>query len=442
MEVRHHSTSKKADRQPRHDVKVVWWKRPITWVAGFLSVLGLAIATALGTGIGNGILSDAKGHLASSGPLVAIDEVSPIQTWQDYSFVSPQRLILTSGQLAAMNSQIASSPSAYSNWFLRHGGVIANRGIIEITVHGNASAPVTITDMQVIKHCGQPLTGGTLFYSPSSGAGPFSTDQIGFDLGQQVSIGQYLPAPGPHMLSSGGNFFAKKVITLKPGEPQTLSAFITAENEYCSFKFQLHVASPNEHAVTETITDKGKPFQITTDGREGSIGSANNVPFSSYQVVYAGGSADNENQGSFVQVNPATYRGIGDPSSFPPSTLAQAGVPLGQPAGIFAHGAGFGQVKPSEIFNGGDPTGLIDHIVWKSWGTPEAVGTGMAEYVGPNQSVASGTEEAATVVAFNLGSCGGTFMYRAVEWYFPQHGQTFDPRHYENVCTGSYAPGS
>jgi hypothetical protein len=64
----------------------------------------------------------------------------------------------------------------------------------------------------------------------------------------------------------------------------------------------------------------------------------------------------------------------------------------------------------------------------------------MSDYVGPSQSVATGTEEPATVVAFRRGTCHGQLMYQAVEWYFPQHGQRFDPHRYENICTGAYAP--
>lgn len=142
------------------------------------------------------------------------------------------------------------------------------------------------------------------------------------------------------------------------------------------------------------------------------------------------------------------------PAVFPPVMLLAVALicaacgtsppapPLGRPAGVFAHGAGFGQVRPSKIFNGGDPTGLVSHITWKSWGGPRAVGTGTSDYVGPTQSVATGTEEAVTVVAFNLGTCDGKQMYRAVEWYFPQHGQTFSPGRYENVCAGAYVPGA
>ncbi len=123
----------------------------------------------------------------------------------------------------------------------------------------------------------------------------------------------------------------------------------------------------------------------------------------------------------------------------PPSS--PAAVPrLGQLTGDFAHGQGFGQVKPARIFNGGDPTGLVTHVTWSSWGGPRAQATGTSEYVGPSQSVATGRPATATVVAFDLGTCDGKLMYQAVEWYFPQHGQSFSPHHYENICTGSYVP--
>jgi hypothetical protein len=127
------------------------------------------------------------------------------------------------------------------------------------------------------------------------------------------------------------------------------------------------------------------------------------------------------------------------PASPPPTPPPAAAATLGQPAGDFAHGSsGFGQVKPSKIFNGGDPTGLVTKVVWSSWGGAQATATGTSDYVGPNQSVAQGTEQSATVVAFNLGTCDGKLMYQAVEWYFPQHGQAFNPNQYENICTGTY----
>jgi hypothetical protein len=129
------------------------------------------------------------------------------------------------------------------------------------------------------------------------------------------------------------------------------------------------------------------------------------------------------------------------PSSAAPSGPAAAPV-LGQLTGIFAHGTGFGQARPAEVFNGGDPTGLVSKITWQSWGGATATGTGTSTYVGANQPVAAGTPQRATIVAFNLGTCAGKLMYQAVEWYFPQHGQSFSGSHYENVCAGTFVPSS
>jgi hypothetical protein len=128
-------------------------------------------------------------------------------------------------------------------------------------------------------------------------------------------------------------------------------------------------------------------------------------------------------------------------SAPPQSSPAPAAVPvLGRLAGIFAQGQGFGQVKPVKIFNGGDPTGLVTGVVWSSWGGARATASGTSDYVGSGQSVASGTQKPVTVVAFKLGTCHGTLMYKAVEWYFPGEGGAFNPHQYENICTGSYVP--
>ena len=138
---------------------------------------------------------------------------------------------------------------------------------------------------------------------------------------------------------------------------------------------------------------------------------------------------------------PATPPAGPAPAASPASAGSSAAVPvLGRLAGLFAQGAGFGQVKPAKIFNGGDPTGLVTKLAWSSWGAAKATGSGMSDYVGPGQSVATGTQQPVTVVAFDLGICHGTLMYRAVEWYFPGQSQVFSPSQYENICAGHYVP--
>ena len=119
-------------------------------------------------------------------------------------------------------------------------------------------------------------------------------------------------------------------------------------------------------------------------------------------------------------------------------TVSQGTVPTLGRTGARFEGRGFGQVKPSEVFLGGDPTGDILDIAWSSWGGPEASGTGTSFYVAPNEPTSAATRESATIIAFDRGICDGTYMYESVEWYYPQHGGTFSPSNYVDACTGDY----
>jgi hypothetical protein len=98
---------------------------------------------------------------------------------------------------------------------------------------------------------------------------------------------------------------------------------------------------------------------------------------------------------------------------------------------------GYGHVRPSTIFNGGDPTGLVKDIEWLTWGGSKAVGVGSGFYVAPNQITAEGHRAAAVVVLFRLGTCRGRRAYNAVQWYFPEYGERFNAheRGYK-ICTG------
>lgn len=119
-----------------------------------------------------------------------------------------------------------------------------------------------------------------------------------------------------------------------------------------------------------------------------------------------------------------------------PTATPQAAPVLGRPG---APGqVGYGTARPQKISNDGDPTGTVTDVAWTSWGAAKAEGDGTSAYVGPGRFTADATEEKAHVVAFNLGICGGTLMYQAVEWYFPQHGQKFDPASYHDICTGGF----
>lgn len=124
-------------------------------------------------------------------------------------------------------------------------------------------------------------------------------------------------------------------------------------------------------------------------------------------------------------------------TSFPLMSGAVSILTLGlqwDPSG----GAGYGTVKPHEVSNGGDPTGVVSGIIWHSWGGAKAIGIGKSDYVPPGQTVAGGRLENVRIVAFQPGLCAGRSVYRAVEWYFPEHSQAFHPGTYINACTGAY----
>jgi hypothetical protein len=126
----------------------------------------------------------------------------------------------------------------------------------------------------------------------------------------------------------------------------------------------------------------------------------------------------------------------GVPASATASPAATQQVPvLGQSR---TDTQGYGSARPTTLDNGGDPTGVVTNVSWQSWGGAQATGTGLAYYDPPNVPVAQATQEQATVVAFDLGTCQGQYMYQAVEWYFPESGGSFDATNYLDVCSWTY----
>jgi hypothetical protein len=59
----------------------------------------------------------------------------------------------------------------------------------------------------------------------------------------------------------------------------------------------------------------------------------------------------------------------------PAATVARGPV-LGSKSFAGPRGVGWGTYRPREIFNGGDPSGMITSITWTGWGNPTATGYG------------------------------------------------------------------
>ena len=111
---------------------------------------------------------------------------------------------------------------------------------------------------------------------------------------------------------------------------------------------------------------------------------------------------------------------------------------LGLPWGMWSKTQkGYGTVRPTTVFNGGDPTGLIEEIKWRYWGHAIAIGSGYGYFPTKAQGVASARRQRATIVAFGLGSCNGVYVYNKVSVVVGTS-RNFNRNFYINICTGSY----
>ena len=100
---------------------------------------------------------------------------------------------------------------------------------------------------------------------------------------------------------------------------------------------------------------------------------------------------------------------------------APAKVVLGSKA-FAPMGVGFGTVKPKEIFNGGDPSGLVQNITWRHWGAATATGSGKTSIFKPGGGYYPQLV-GAQLRASNLGHCTahGPLAYRRLEAREPSH---------------------
>jgi len=297
------------------DVK--WWKRPLTWVGGIGTAAVIAAATAIGTNVGNEISPHVTGNSTVSQPTsspgvappAVVEDVSA-SPWDYASFVSPKRTVLSQPQLATLDQQHSNAGFGPTP----PGDVLTNEIWIRLTVSGNSSAPVTINNITIERHCQSPLgKGATLFYAPSAG-GSMSTSPVYFNLDQPNLLGRSFSGRTGHV---GGSFFARRVVTLRYHEPWTFAIFAVIDRYYCQFFFRMSVATTHG-LVTETISDHGKPFRLTSDGERTSNGYSSplGVLFSTYSTVYALSPADSQGVYHYIRVNPMTYRGQLNPAPF------------------------------------------------------------------------------------------------------------------------------
>ena len=127
---------------------------------------------------------------------------------------------------------------------------------------------------------------------------------------------------------------------------------------------------------------------------------------------------------------PATVAPAADKAAPAHQEVPTLGVVWGQ------HQRGYGTARPGVVDNGGDGSGVISDVHWRTWGGKTAVGSGTATFVRDGEAQAQGLPKTATIEAWDLGPCHGKLVYRTVDWYFPQEGGTVNEHGNYNICTG------
>ena len=231
-----------------------------------------------------------------------VEGVTPLNTEPGVEAALAHKIQLTSGQLARLNGGSVGGGSAGTLRFLSSiHAVPIGSAFTNVTMIGNGKTTVTITGMQVLKHCHASLA-GTLFSNPSQGVN--GTIGIGFNLDSPIDYAQKSD------YGFRGNFFRNHVITLAPGETQTFHIRVATFLHYCQFTFQMTVATP-AGTVTETINDNGKAFELTSRPPDPNPSKLSNP----YAAEYVGGitamlnSSLHDPKGSWVKVNPKTFHG-------------------------------------------------------------------------------------------------------------------------------------
>jgi hypothetical protein len=122
-----------------------------------------------------------------------------------------------------------------------------------------------------------------------------------------------------------------------------------------------------------------------------------------------------------VGVLAVSLLGVAAPAASIGASAARLPV-LGSKAYSLPGSTGFGTYKPSEIFNGGDPSGRVQGITWTGWGTAQSYGYGKSSIFMPNGGYYPGLVRV-ELRASNLGHCttGGPLAYERLAAREPSH---------------------
>jgi hypothetical protein len=230
---------------------------------------------------------------SATGPVrVGSIAISPNDLGTGYSYAFANQL--PASDLPKLNS-LVSSGGGYSSWLMSQGGVVPYDVQLQIQIQSNTSQIATITDLQIVKHCGAPPT-GTLVYEPGASGGS-SDISIEYDLDQIFPVAEDADTHESYFAGATGH-----TIVLDPKNPVTLEIDATTSKQDCKFSFNALIDTADGKRLSEVIDNHGKPFEVSALAIS-KVGSGLN--FSAYRTIFS----YDGNSNAFVSVNPKTYNG-------------------------------------------------------------------------------------------------------------------------------------
>ncbi|WP_086665812.1 hypothetical protein [Lentzea kentuckyensis] len=253
--------------------------KPVTAAVALVTAVAVAVGVTLVVAklvAGGGGPDDELKTASSSSPPLKIQDVTNFRnSARDQRYVLSEAVTEPPPGVVAVNE----TAESFGTWYQKHGGTALDYGFTNITVQGNDSKPVRITDMKIAKQCSAPLDG--TFLKGYTQGGERETIKIAFDLDTPNPIPEQMTAL-EIVQGTGRNYFAVHTIELGPGEAEvlTVGAF-TKRPQHCKFTLQLVVATANGTFVQD-VDSTGKQFEVT-----GKAPAENEkTPYSGYQKLY------------------------------------------------------------------------------------------------------------------------------------------------------------
>jgi hypothetical protein len=203
------------------------------------------------------------------------------------------KIELSKAQLGHLNGM--ESVNDQDDWFFSHGGAEPSTDT-QLVLENNRNYVIRVININVIKTCSAPLS-GTLFYAPDAGSD--ADIRLGFDLDStdteaEGATGWYVPHWKP-------DYFANYSVSIQPRDQQVFNLRTVVTKYSCTFEYQFTILDGTKK-VHQNIGDDGQSFHVSALLSR----SDNDITFSSYRVVYAGGVANPKHSG-YVRVDPRQY---------------------------------------------------------------------------------------------------------------------------------------